>query len=240
MDPLALHRVDRELTTEEWQGILTRAWNAGIPHVSFTGGEPTRRQDLLELIPFAERIGQVSGVITNGRRLGNPEYIQALEQTGLDYIHVALNRDVPESMSGLLAGLNSEIFTTAHIVVDEDLESTQQLLDDLYAAGLRDVSLALKVKSQAGAEALERARDYSAFLGMDLIWNIPAPYSLLNPVSLELDDPAAGAGWKWLYIEPDADVLPSQGIDHILGNALRDPWDEIWERATGREGVAKV
>jgi MoaA/NifB/PqqE/SkfB family radical SAM enzyme len=40
-----------------------------------------------------------------------------------------------------------------------------------------------------------------------------------------------GAGRAWLYVEPDGDVLPSQGIDRLLGNILRDPWSEIWRRA---------
>ena len=39
-------RVDRELTTEEWCAILDKAWEAGIPHVTFTGGEATLREGL--------------------------------------------------------------------------------------------------------------------------------------------------------------------------------------------------
>lgn len=43
-------RVDRELTTDEWRTILDKAWQAGIPHVTFTGGEATLREDLPDLI----------------------------------------------------------------------------------------------------------------------------------------------------------------------------------------------
>ena len=39
-------RVKRELTTDEWKSILDKAWRAGIPHVTFTGGEATLRDDL--------------------------------------------------------------------------------------------------------------------------------------------------------------------------------------------------
>ena len=38
-----IKRVDRELTTDEWGDILDKAWAAGIPHITFTGGEPTLR-----------------------------------------------------------------------------------------------------------------------------------------------------------------------------------------------------
>jgi MoaA/NifB/PqqE/SkfB family radical SAM enzyme len=37
-----------------------------------------------------------------------------------------------------------------------------------------------------------------------------------------------GAGKAWLYVEPDGDVLPSQGnSEKILGNLLRDEWTKI-------------
>jgi len=33
-------------------------------------------------------------------------------------------------------------------------------------------------------------------------------------------------------VEPDGDVLPAQGMyEQILGNMLRDPWDQIWEKS---------
>ena len=56
-------RVDRELTTAEWQTIMDKAWAAGIPHITFTGGEPTLREDLPALIAHAEKVGQVTGLL---------------------------------------------------------------------------------------------------------------------------------------------------------------------------------
>ena len=55
-------RVDRELTTPEWISILDKAWLVGIPHVTFTGGEATLRDDLPDLIAQAEKNGQVCGL----------------------------------------------------------------------------------------------------------------------------------------------------------------------------------
>ena len=40
------------------------------------------------------------------------------------------------------------------------------------------------------------------------------------------DNIPSGAGKTWLYVEPDGDVLPAQGMaDNVLGNFLRDPWE---------------
>jgi MoaA/NifB/PqqE/SkfB family radical SAM enzyme len=59
------------------------------------------------------------------------------------------------------------------------------------------------------------------------------PYSLEHPVALETagDEVPDGAGKAWLYLEPDGDVLPAQGMaEKVLGNFLRDPWERIYPR----------
>jgi MoaA/NifB/PqqE/SkfB family radical SAM enzyme len=60
------------------------------------------------------------------------------------------------------------------------------------------------------------------------------PYSGLNPVALELQAAERGipkgAGNAWLYVEPDGDVLPEQGVNRLLGNLLSDPWEKIWKK----------
>jgi len=66
--PRSSERVKRELTSDEWKSILTKTAAAGIPHVIFTGGEPTIRPDLAELISFTEEKDLVCGLITDGSR----------------------------------------------------------------------------------------------------------------------------------------------------------------------------
>ena len=55
----------------------------------------------------------------------------------------------------------------------------------------------------------------------------------MNPVEFETTqiELRSGAGRAWLYLEPDGDVLPTQGINQVLGNFLRDDWKQIWETA---------
>ena len=40
----------KELNTEQWKKIIDRLKIAGVPQVTFTGGEPTLRRDLAELV----------------------------------------------------------------------------------------------------------------------------------------------------------------------------------------------
>jgi MoaA/NifB/PqqE/SkfB family radical SAM enzyme len=69
-------------------------------------------------------------------------------------------------------------------------------------------------------------------LGIELVWNLPVPYSAANPIALErnrLEKPE-GAGRAWLYVEPDGDVFPDQGILQPMGNLLTDSWESIWQQ----------
>ena len=50
---------------------MDKAWEMGVPHIIFTGGEPTSAKDLPELIAHAEHNGQITGLNTNARRLSD-------------------------------------------------------------------------------------------------------------------------------------------------------------------------
>ena len=66
--------------------MLDKAWAFGIPHITFTGGEPTLREDLPALIAHAEANGQVTGLLTDGLKLADDAYLNSLLQTGLDHL----------------------------------------------------------------------------------------------------------------------------------------------------------
>jgi MoaA/NifB/PqqE/SkfB family radical SAM enzyme len=65
-----------ELDTDHWKKILDQLWSLGVPHIVFTGGEATLRNDLPELIAHAESNGQITGLNTNARRLADEKYVQ--------------------------------------------------------------------------------------------------------------------------------------------------------------------
>ncbi len=50
-----------------------------MPHIIFTGGEATLRNDLPELIHHAESNGQITGLNTNARRLSDEKYVQTTD-----------------------------------------------------------------------------------------------------------------------------------------------------------------
>src|SRR5512141_216029 len=110
-------RVDRELSTDEWIGILEKAWLVGIPHVTFTGGEATLREDLPDLIARAEKNGQVCGLLTDGLKLADKKYLDLLLQTGLDHLLFLLQPGNEDSWKALEIIMPEDIFVTAHMTV---------------------------------------------------------------------------------------------------------------------------
>jgi MoaA/NifB/PqqE/SkfB family radical SAM enzyme len=235
-------RVDQELTTEEWKSIIDKAWSIGIPHILFTGGEPTLRDDLPELIRHAENNGQVTGLLTNGIKLGDTKYLNSLLQAGLDHTMIIIQPDEKNSWESLTSfaywseTLDEDIFVAAHLTLTkENAKHAIQYINKLTEAGVSAISLSESDKSLS--DELQIARDHANEMDIDLVWDIPVPYSQLNPVNIELEtdeeeiEKVKGTGRGWLYVEPDGDVLPDQGINHVLGNFLKDDWGKIWEAA---------
>ena len=223
-------RVDRELTTDEWRIILDKAWQAGIPHVTFTGGEATLREDLPELIAHAEKNSQVCGLLTDGLKLAEKDYLDLLLQTGLDHILFLLQPEDDKSWAVLEVILAEDIFVTVHLTLNPgNIGNAGETLERL--ATLNVMSLSLTSADASLGDTYDLLRDKAAALGLTLKFDLPVPYSASNPVVYEAQENAIpeGAGNAWLYVEPDGDVLPSQGSsDRVLGNLLRDEWNTIY------------
>jgi hypothetical protein len=222
-------RVDRELTADEWKTVLDKAWRAGIPHVTFTGGEATLRDDLPDLIAHAEVNGQVCGLLTNGLKLADKEYFDRLLQTGLDHILFMLQPDNADSWAALEVIMPQDIFVTVHLTLNRDnVQNAEKTLERL--AKLNVQSLSLTHSDETVREAYNALLNKAAALRLTLRFDLPVPYSANNPVTFETqeDNIPEGAGTAWLYVEPDGDVLPAQGrADQVLGNFLRDEWETI-------------
>jgi len=250
LDPEARRRVDRELTTEEWQAGLRTLWEVGVPHVCFTGGEPTVREDLVELVRYAEEQGLVTGLLTDGRRLREPEYLDSLLLAGLDHLQITLASHQPEVHDGIVgregawaetdAGLRNalagDIYVVVHIVVvPANADSVAETVAYLAELGVPAVALSSPLMAVAEEErvqlqsALEEAQDAAHEHGLTLVWDLAAPYSHVNPVEMEAGLPPEQVIRQHLYIEPDGDVLPAQGYNVVLGNLLRDLWEAIWD-----------
>ncbi len=244
-----------ELDTQAWKLILEKVWEIGIPHVVFTGGEPTLREDLPKLVKHAQGIGLITGINTNGRKLGNPEYLQSLIDAGLDHVQITLESHDKaihdeivshagaweQTVAGLRNIINSKLYVMTNTTLlqknSPKLETTLQFLHDLKVPtiGLNGLIHSGKgITSQEGIEEkdlpdlLNLASRFTKEHGQRLIWYTPTQYCHFDPVSFGLGVKGCSAALYNLCVEPDGSVLPCQSYYQSLGNLLHDSWDSIW------------
>lgn len=250
-----------ELTTAEWCQIIDTIYSLGIPHIVFTGGEPTLREDLPELIRYAEDKGLVSGVITNGRRLKDQQYLELLITAGIDHIQITLesaDESVHDRITGVtgswqetVQGLKNAIATPIYTLTNTTLNQynadgileTIKFIHDLglqqfacngliYSGKATAIAKDFGLDESRFEQLLTRIRDYAELLGMEFVWYTPTQYCVVNPLELELGIKSCSACRISMCVEPTGDVIPCQSYFTQLGNILKDDWNQIWNHPT--------
>jgi pyrroloquinoline quinone biosynthesis protein E len=96
-NPVNLEAYRDELDTEQWRAVLSDAAAMGIVQAHFSGGEPTLRRDLPELVSAAARAGLYSNLITQGTFLSDA-LLDTLLERGLDHVQISIQ--APEADLG--------------------------------------------------------------------------------------------------------------------------------------------
>lgn len=82
----------KELTADEAMIAISNSIKTGHKNIVLTGGEPTIRKDLRNLVHFASSNGAITvGLQTNAERLSDMNYPKQLRQAGLDYVFISLH-----------------------------------------------------------------------------------------------------------------------------------------------------
>jgi MoaA/NifB/PqqE/SkfB family radical SAM enzyme len=77
--------VHKDLTTQQAKYWLRFFYARGLRQVDLTGGEPTIRKDIIELVSYARSVGYATvSVITNGLRMADPVFTSAMVAAGLN------------------------------------------------------------------------------------------------------------------------------------------------------------
>lgn len=244
-----------QLSKHEWLKIIDRIWDLGIPHVVFTGGEPTLYKDLPELVHYAESKGIITGINTNGRNLANNDYLNELLSAGLDHIQITLESsdssihdemvNAPgawaETVAGIRNVLNSNVYMmTNTTMLKTNYKSLPETLDFLAELGVPTIGLNALIYSGKGRDVgtglsetkleplLEIAKEKTNQNNQKLIWYTPTQYCRFNPITHGLGVKGCSAALYNMCIEPNGDVLPCQSYYVSLGNILHNTWDSIW------------
>jgi PqqA peptide cyclase len=93
-NPLALERPGGELTTSEWQDVLRQAAHLGVLQLHLSGGEPTVRRDLEDIVATAAEAGLYTNLITAGVLLSR-QRLEQLAAHGLDHLQLSIQDVAP-------------------------------------------------------------------------------------------------------------------------------------------------
>jgi len=243
-----------ELTTEQWKEALDSLKRAGVPMVTFTGGEPTVRDDLAELVDYAKWF--VTRVNTNGVLL-TETLCRQLKDASLDSVQVTLyshDKAVHERLVGsahfddTVRGIQNAVEAGLDVSVNTPLCATNadylQTLAFVHALGVRFVTVSGLILTGSATQTNERqltedelfeivkgAKAFCDAHGMEMDFTSPGLIAREKLESLHLHVPICGAALSNMAVAPDGTVVPCQSWLHEdagLGNILHDRWNTIW------------
>ncbi len=245
----------RELGTDEWKKVIDKLWDARVPMLTFTGGEPTMREDLAELVGYAKRF--VTRLNTNGVKL-TPELAKSLREAGLDSVQVTLyshdesiHNDLvgcshfADTVNGIknavAAGLDVSV-NTPLCKKNADYANTLEFVRSLgvnfvTASGLICTGMAginheeYDLTSDELYDIIKKAKEYCDSAEMEIDFTSPGLIAAEKLEALGMNVPMCGAALSNMAIAPDGTAVPCQswlGSDADLGNILTDDFKKIW------------
>lgn len=251
------HETD-ELSTDQWKQVIDRMHEIGVFILTFTGGEPTLREDLPDLLIYAQNKGAVTGLVTNGRRLKDKSYVDKLEKAGLDFVQVTLEShkaqihdlmtaskgSFKETVAGIANAVLSKIYVTTNTTLSkynaaeflETIDFIKKLGVDgfgcnslIYSGKASEISEEFALPIETLNKLLPKIRDKANQLGLKFLWYTPTQYCRFDPVKLGLGVKSCSAANINMCIAPNGDVYPCQSYFESLGNILKDDWAKIWD-----------
>lgn len=248
-----------EMGLADWLKVYEILWKLGVPQVVFTGGEPTIREDIVQLVDEAEEF--VTGLVTNGTRL--VDLAEPLCNASLDYAQVTIESDDPkvhdemtqtpgshsETVAGIKKALEVGLQTVTNTTLTrangaDFLRTFSWLSEDL---GIRHIACNTLICSGKGSgyrsenglseqelkPILQEVCELAAKNGIDFQWYSPTCYNAgINPLELGLGIKSCSAAAHNMTIQPDGTVLPCQSWPESVGNILTDDWSRIWKHPT--------
>jgi len=250
-----------EMSTAEVRRVIDIIFdNAHCPTVSFTGGEPTLRKDLPELIAYAKSKGMRANLITNGLRCADAAYVEELKAAHLDSAQVSLEGPCAEVHDAVVGhpGAFDKTTRAVHVLRAAEIHThtntticcsnRPHLLElvDYIADQLHSEYFSMNVMISTGT-ALHHGEDevmYSELgpiiesvmerakeKGVQFVWYSPVPYCMFNPVTHGLGSKSCACVDGLLSVAPNGELLPCSSYERGIGNLLQHPFAELWYSA---------
>jgi MoaA/NifB/PqqE/SkfB family radical SAM enzyme len=252
-----LMNIEKPLETHEWKEIIDKCKDAGIPMLTFTGGEPLTRPDIVELVRYSSWF--VTRLNTSGYNL-TKELAVKLHDASLDGIQITLysdNSEIHNSLVGrkgafekTIAGIKNALDAGLSVSINTPLVEKNKdylsLIRFAHNLGVCCVGCSSLIPTGNAVEQIQTGKALSTEelkkilkeavalcneLNMDISFTSPGWIDSKELLALGLPSaPVCGACLSNMAITPSGDVVPCQSWlkGETLGNILNESWSKIW------------
>jgi radical SAM protein with 4Fe4S-binding SPASM domain len=245
-----------ELSTGDVKRVLEMIRrDAEVPSVSFTGGEPMLRDDIIDLIAYASgSLNMRVNLITNGTLI-TQRTAKELRAAGLASAQVSIESPNPEvhdhivgfknsfraSLNGLLALKNEGILVHPHATLCRlNMQSLEEMARFAKSLGIERFSLNMIIPAGRGTapdltlkyseikNIVLKIKSASEAEGVRFMWYSPTPMCLFNPVAHQMGNKGCSACEGLLSIDPFGRLLPCSSWKEPVGNLLQEGFQALW------------
>jgi PqqA peptide cyclase len=255
-NPLALEKAGGELDTATWRRVIEEGHALGVLQTHFSGGEPTLRRDLADLVRHAVDLGQYTNLITAAVLLDQAK-VEALADAGLDHVQISIQDSEPANanriggykdghakklaVAGMVraAGLPLTINAVVHRQNLDHLSEVIELAVDLGAKRLEVAHVQYYGWALVNRSALMPTREQTE-RSIELVEQARARLKGVLVIDYVVPDyyarypkPCMG-GWarQNLNVTPSGKVLPCHAAEGITAlrfdNVKERPLADIW------------
>lgn len=247
----------KEMSLDEIRTVLRKIrCEAEVPSVSITGGEPTLRLDLPEIIQAAHSEGLRVNLISNGTIIAS-ELAGKMKSAGLASAQISLegpNKQVHDELTGVLgsfertlkclsvleeAGITVHTNTTISRGNIEEVKNMPRFLKELGmtrfsmnmiipSALIKEFHPELLISYQEIGQVVIDLREIARNEEIKFLWYSPTPYCLFNPIANNLGNKGCAACDGLLSINPEGEVLPCSSFFEPQGSILSQPFSDLW------------
>jgi radical SAM protein with 4Fe4S-binding SPASM domain len=248
----------KELSLAEFKQIIHTIYaEAKVPSISFTGGEPTLRPEILiGCTEYAKALGMRVNLITNGTLI-DQAYAEKLLGAGLDSVQVSIEGTTATTHDTLVhhkgafeksintvkifkkLGIHVHTNTTLNKKNAEDCIHLPEFVKEL---GLDRFSMNLVIPTGSSVfndglvinytdvgDIIKQIQKKSAEHGIEFMWYSPIPLCMFNTITHDLGNKGCAACDGLLSVAPNGDVLPCSSYDQAVGNLIESDFSEVWE-----------
>ncbi len=248
----------KELSLKELKKIIDKIYyEAKVPSISFTGGEPTlRKQVLLTLIEHARKLGMRVNLISNGNLISYA-YARELKNAGLNSVQISLEGTTPNThnrLTQIKGSFEKSIAAIAYLkkndvyvhsnttlnrlnlpecfelpdFVANVLEIDRFSMNLVIPTGSTQINNDLIIPYAEAGEIISRIYDESLKYNVEFMWYSPVPMCMFNTITHNLGNKGCSACDGLLSVAPNGDVLPCSSYDKPVGSLNKKKFKKIW------------